>query len=169
MRNRLCLSACALALILTGCSSTHASDNTVAGIRAAAQDLVANIEAARYKRACEDLTAKARSDFSVQRGGCVGTLAFARGLLALEGSPGLGRVVETQVNAVVRHVNVDGIRGLVGGQVEVLYEDGRWRFEARRAAALAAQPRFRASFARALEALDASGIASLMEESPGGG
>jgi hypothetical protein len=155
--------------MLAGCSSTTASDNTVAGIRAAAQDIVANLEAARFRHACEDLTAKARSAFSLDRGGCPGALAFARGFFALEGYPRLGQVVEAQVNALVRHVDVQGIRGLVGGQVEVLYEDGRWRFEARRAAALAVQPRFRALLTRTLKQLDDGGIRALVEAARGGG
>jgi hypothetical protein len=168
VRNRLCLGLCALGVLLAGCGSTTPSDNTVAGIRAAAQDIVANLEAGRYKRACEDLTVRARSDFSLGRGGCVGALAFARGLLAIEGYPRLGQIVEDQVNSIVRHVDVEGIRGIVSGHIEVLYEDGRWRFEARRAAALAGRPHFRATLARTLRLLGATGIDALVEAARAG-
>jgi hypothetical protein len=93
----------------------------------------------------------------------VGALAFARGLLALEGYPRLGQLVKAQVDAIVKHVDVQGIRGLVGGRVEVLYEDGRWRFEGGRVAALAATPRFRSALASSLKQLERAGLGSLVE------
>jgi hypothetical protein len=126
--------ACLLAVTVPigGCSSTSPSTYSRAGLEAAGRDLVANLEAARYRRACEDFTSSARMRLAVfGGGGCVGSISFARGYLAIQGKPRLGQLIGGQLGLVMPHIAIDNEGAHVGSTLEARYEFGRWRFEAR--------------------------------------
>ncbi|HEX3512310.1 MAG TPA: hypothetical protein VHT27_14565 [Solirubrobacteraceae bacterium] len=121
-----------LAGALAGCSSTTPSTYSRAGLEAAGRDLVANLESGRYRRACEDFTSSARMRLAVfGKGGCVGSIAFARAYLAIEGRPRLGQLIGGEIAEVMPRIKIDNAGAHVGGTLEARYEFGRWRFEAR--------------------------------------
>jgi hypothetical protein len=137
--------ACAAAAV-SGCSSASPSTYSHAGIEAAREDLVSNLEGGRYRRACEDLTAAARASVTVfPKGGCVGALAFARGYLAASGSPRLGVLVMKELSRVTPHVVIENDGARYGSAIQARYEFGRWRFEAGNDAGAAVMARLRPS------------------------
>jgi hypothetical protein len=120
----------ALAMLLTGCRNPSPYDHTRAGFEATAKDIVANLEAGAFRRACEDLTSEARLRLTLfPAGGCSGTFAFARGLLVVDGGPRLGQLVERQLRPVVPKAVLHGDEARAGGVVIARFEQGRWGFE----------------------------------------
>lgn len=96
--------------------------------------MAANLEAGRYRKACEGFTATSREAISVfPMGGCPGALAFVHGFLAVEGHARLGQLFEKRLRQADRHLSVEGGRALADGSVQAVYEDGYWQFEARKA------------------------------------
>jgi hypothetical protein len=150
-----------LAALLAGCSRTTPNDHSRAGLEAAAKDLVANLESARYRRACEDLTSEARLRLAVfPTGGCSGALAFARGLLVVDGSAQLGQRVEKQLRAAMRHVTVHDDEARVAGVVLARYEQGAWGFET--ASEAAPRQRLKTDLEAALTRLRGDGAERLL-------
>jgi hypothetical protein len=124
------LTAALFGAVLAGCAPTSASDQSRAGLEAAGKNMVSNLEAGRYRKACEGLTAAARKSLAIfPMGGCSGTLAFAHGVLAVEGLARLGQVFEKRMKAELSHATLEGDQVRVGKSIEALYEGGRWRFE----------------------------------------
>ncbi len=119
-----------VAALLAGCSNPSPYDHSRAGLEATAKDIVANLESGRYRRACEDLTPEGRLRLTlIPAGGCVGTLVFARGLLAVDGSTRPGKLVERQLHGVIRQLTVSDDEARAAGVVVARYEQGRWGFE----------------------------------------
>jgi hypothetical protein len=150
-----------VAALLAGCSTTSANDHSKAGLEAAGKDLVANLEAARYRRACEDLASDARLRLAVfPAGGCSGAFAFARGLLAVDGGARLGQLVQRQLHAAMRQMTVRDDEARVGGSVLARYEQGRWGFET--APDTAGRQRLKSDLETALKQLRGDGAERLL-------
>ena len=117
-----------LAGSLAGCgssgssgSSDPASSHSVAGVEAAARELLADVAASRYDKACEAFTATARAELDRARGGCPETLLFAR--------PFLARQLGATFRSVLRDGQITGDTVLYRGNVQARYEHNRWHFE----------------------------------------
>jgi len=158
----------AVVALLAGCGSTTSSDESRAGLQAAGNDVVANLEAGRYKRACEDFTATARGRLAVfPTAGCSGVLAFAHGILAVEGQTRLGQVAKQQIDKMLPHATIEGGEARVGNSVEAVYEGGRWRFEASRGAVEKERSTLRADVEKAAAQLKRDGAGALLKEAEG--
>ncbi len=163
------LASLCCAAAVSGCSSTSPSTYSRAGIEAAAKDLVSNIEGGRYRRACEDLTAAARARVTVfPKGGCVGSLAFARGYLAAAGSPRLGALVMDELARVLPHLVIENDGARYRSTIEARYEFGRWRFEAEHDAGVAVLARLRPGLAHAARILETGGMQELVARAQAG-
>lgn len=157
--------ALSLAAALAGCASTTSSDHSRAGLEAAGRNMVANLEASRYRKACEGFTAKARESLATfPSGGCAGTLAFVHGILAVDGRGRLGQLFEHRVQAIRAKATLEGDRARVGDAVEALYESGRWRFEVG-ARVLQRTASMRADVERAAAQLRKDGAGELLQAS----
>ncbi len=112
-----------LAGVLIGCGSSagEAGDRSVAGVRAAAEQFVADIRADHSSEACETFTAQARTDLLREPGGCVGSIRLLYLFLSKELNRWLTRVLP--------HITIQGDAAMFEGQVEALYEGGRWHLE----------------------------------------
>jgi hypothetical protein len=114
-----------LAGILAGCGSSGSSDpassHSVAGVEAAARELLADVAASRYDKACEAFTATARAALDKARGGCPETLLFAR--------PFLARQLGATFRSLLRDPQITGDTVLYRGNVQARYEHNRWHFE----------------------------------------
>jgi hypothetical protein len=155
--------------VLVGCGSSDLTNHGLAGIEAARRDTVANLEAGRYTKACEDFTAAARIRLLVfPMGGCPGALAFARGFLAVDGRTRLGVQFERQLRQVIPHLTVEGEIARVGSVVEARYEQGRWRFEGRREPVPGAPGNVRGDLEATMARLRRDGMGQLLgrSESP---
>jgi hypothetical protein len=162
--------ALCLAALLAGCGSSEAGEHSKAGIEAAGRDMVANLEAGRYKRACQDLTSASRARIAIlPMGGCTGALAFARGFLAVEGRTRLGQVFDQRLHQLLPRLTIEGDRANAAGNVEAVYEDGRWRFEATRLAAEEQHSRLRADIQHAVSQLEKDGAGALLVQAEGKG
>ncbi len=153
---------------LAGCGSSELSDRGLAGIEAARRDTVANLEAGRFTKACEDFTAAARIRLLVfPMGGCPGALAFARGFLAVDGRTRLGVQFERQVRQAIPHLTVEGEIARLGSVVEARYEQGRWRFEGRRESMPGGPNHVRGDLEAAIARLRRDGMGQLLGRSEG--
>jgi|GEM_PF-5214789 hypothetical protein len=154
-----------LAPLISGCSSATPATHSAAGLNAAGENMVANLEAGRFRLACEGFTASAQQLLAVfPRGGCTGALAFSRGLLAVEGKPQIGQLFRTQFATIMPHLRIRGDVAYYRGAVEARYEGGRWRFEGHDAEPAASNAQLKASLERAISGLEQQGAGRLLEE-----
>ncbi|MFI4985364.1 MAG: hypothetical protein ACHP93_04820 [Solirubrobacterales bacterium] len=148
-----------LVAALTACGSASSHGHSAAALNLAGRSLSADLDAGRYGRACEALTAKERSVLAQEiemlatrlKGskepellaretgmlagrlrGCVGFLAFARTLArATTTSTSLGREFASQLARLLPAIQIRGDTAMYQRVVEARYEAGRWRFEGR--------------------------------------
>jgi hypothetical protein len=112
-----------MAAVLVGCGSSSgpAGDHTVVGVQAAAQEFSANLQAARYSAACEDLTASARASMARLAGGCAGNIPHYYLLL--------GKELNKWFRLTLPSIRVAGDAAYYVGEVQARYEGGRWHLE----------------------------------------
>jgi hypothetical protein len=103
-------------------SSGPASDHSGAGVKAAGQEFVADVDGGHYSEACEAFTAKARASLAKEPGGCTGALPRLDLVL--------GKELQVWFTRVLPHIQVQGDTALSRhGVVEARYEHGRWHLE----------------------------------------
>lgn len=111
-----------LAAIIAGCgSSGPAGKHSVAGVDAAAQQFVANLQPGHYGDACKVFTATAQASMARAPGGCASALPRYYLLLA----PDLNQ----WFTHVLPNIQVQGDTALFHHMVQARYEHGTWHLE----------------------------------------
>jgi len=111
-----------LVAVLAGCGSSGPTDSpTAAGLGAAAQRLVSDVETGHFSQACEAFTAQARAVLNRYKGGCAGFLAQA--------SPVLLKQMHMRFHAFLPEPQIVGAGAYYLGALQARYEGGDWHFE----------------------------------------
>jgi hypothetical protein len=110
------------AALLAGCGSSGAASNhSVAGVKAAGQQFLTDLQHNRYSDACEAFTAKASASLTREPGGCVGSLPYLYSVL--------GGQLGKWFDHVLPNIQLQGDAALFQGVVQARYEHGRWHLE----------------------------------------
>jgi len=110
-----------VAASLAGCGSSAplpTSNHTVVGVKAEAEQFLADLQNHRYKEACEAFTAHVQAGLAKEPGGCA--VSLPRLYLLLGGE--LSRWYTHTLPKVV----VQGDTALARGVLQGRYENGRW-------------------------------------------
>lgn len=116
----------AVAAALVGCGSSssgpgRAGEHSVAGVKAAGQQFLTDLQSGHYSEACKAFTAAARASLAKEPLGCAGTVPYFFQTLNPQLSRWFARVLPK--------IQVQGNTALFKGVVEARYEQGRWHLE----------------------------------------
>ena len=139
----LAAAATVLALIAAGCGSSSsgshpsttasiatppARSSPIEEIKASGEQVASDLETGRYAGACEGFTTSTRAKLGHSPQGCASVLALAHSVGGAEGRA-FAQLFRHALLTRLPRLQIKGDEALYHGNVEVRYEEGRWRFE----------------------------------------